>query len=81
MADKEIVIYTLPTCADCHAAKRYFTEVGVQFLEKDCTTNSAYPKEVYDLTQKQTVPTIVIDEQVFVGFTDHFEQIQQLVKS
>jgi glutaredoxin 3 len=39
MKQKNIVVYTIPTCPDCHEAKRYFQENGFSFLEKDCTTN------------------------------------------
>lgn len=79
MTNTNNIIYTIPTCADCHAAKQYFTEVGAGYLEKDCTTDPAYPEEVYKLTQKQTVPTLVIDDQVFVGFADNFEEIKRLL--
>lgn len=79
MNKPNVVIYTIPTCADCHTAKKYFHEQGIEYLEKDCTTNPAYPAEVFELTQMQTVPTLVINDQVFVGFIDNFEEIKKLL--
>ncbi|WP_028776037.1 glutaredoxin family protein [Shimazuella kribbensis] len=80
MRQPNVVIYTIPTCSDCHDAKRYFQENGVVFTEKDCTTNPDYPQEVYDLTGKQIVPTIVVDDHVFVGFSNNYEDINQITK-
>jgi glutaredoxin 3 len=75
-----VVVYTIPTCPDCHEAKRYFKENGVAFQEKDCTINPDYPQEVYDLTGKQVVPTIVVYDQVFVGFSNNYEAIDTLIQ-
>jgi glutaredoxin 3 len=78
MKQHHVVVYSIPTCPDCHDAKRYFQEKGVSFQEKDCTTNPDYPQEVYDLTGKQVVPTIVVDGHVFVGFSNNYEEIHSL---
>ncbi|MCH5586094.1 glutaredoxin family protein [Shimazuella sp. AN120528] len=80
MSQSHVVIYTIPTCPDCHEAKRYFREKGVSFQEKDCTTDPDYPPEVYNLTGKQIVPTLVIDEHVFVGFSNNYDAIDKIIK-
>lgn len=80
MKQHRVVIYTIPTCFDCHDAKRYFKENNIVFTEKDCTNNPDYPQEVHDLTGKQVVPTIVIDNQVFVGFSNNYDAIDQNTK-
>ncbi|MXQ52629.1 glutaredoxin family protein [Shimazuella alba] len=81
MKQKNIVVYTIPTCPDCHEAKRYFQENGSSFLEKDCTTNPDYPQEVYNLAGKQVVPTILIDDQAFIGFSNNYEAISSKIES
>lgn len=70
-----IKIYTIPTCSDCAFAKRYFNEHGLAFTELKCEEDEAYRREVWELTGRQTVPTIVIDDRVFVGFADHLSDI------
>ncbi|WP_037465455.1 glutaredoxin family protein [Shimazuella kribbensis] len=81
MEQQNIVIYTIPTCSDCHDAKRFFQESGVTYLEKDCTTDANYPQEVFDLTGKQVVPTIVLEDQVFIGFSNNYEKIVSILKN
>ncbi|MDN4068736.1 glutaredoxin family protein [Paenibacillus sp. FSL R5-0407] len=76
---KPVKIYTIPTCSDCNNAKRFFKEQQVPFEEFNCEENEEYPKIVWELTGKQIVPTIVIGDQVFVGFADHFSEIRELV--
>ncbi|MDR9854905.1 glutaredoxin family protein [Paenibacillus sp. VCA1] len=74
-----VKIYTISTCSDCHQAKRYFKEHQIDFIEYNCEDNPEYAEEVLRLTGMQTVPTIVIDDQVFVGFADHFKEITALL--
>lgn len=76
--DPSIKIYTIPTCSDCAFAKRYFGERGLSYTELKCEEEEAYRREVWELTGKQVVPTIVIDGQVFVGFADNLSEIAAL---
>ncbi|GIO65792.1 glutaredoxin family protein [Paenibacillus sp. JTLBN-2024] len=76
---KSVQIYTISTCSDCHQAKRYFKDHQIDFIEYNCEDNLEYAEEVRRLTGMQTVPTIVIDDQVFVGFADHFKEITALL--
>ncbi|ULL16489.1 glutaredoxin family protein [Paenibacillus sp. H1-7] len=73
-------IYTIPTCSDCNHAKRYFNEHQVPYIEYNCEENENYPREVWDLTGKQIVPTIVIQSKVFVGFAENLTEISELLK-
>lgn len=74
-----VKIYTIPTCSDCHFAKRYLKERNVQYTEYNCEENPAYAEEVRELTGKSIVPTIVINDQVFVGFADNLDEIRKLI--
>lgn len=74
-----IQIYTLPTCSDCAFAKRYFEEHGFPYTEYNCAEQESYRREVWELTGKQTVPTLVIRGEVFVGFADNLPQIAKLL--
>lgn len=74
-----IKIYTIPTCSDCHYAKRYFNEHHVPYIEYNCEENIEYAKEVLNLTGIQTVPTIVIKDKVFVGFAENLKEINLIL--
>ncbi|OIB00610.1 NrdH-redoxin [Paenibacillus sp. LC231] len=75
-----IKVYTIPTCSDCNYAKRYFTEQNVPYTEYNCAENAKYAEEVKDLTGKQIVPTIVIDNKVFIGFAENLKEISEVIK-
>lgn len=80
MADKAVTIYTIPTCSDCNNAKRYFQEHEIPYTEYNCEENVAYAEDVWKLTGKQIVPTIVIDGEVFTGFAENFAAISELLR-
>ncbi|MET3847414.1 glutaredoxin family protein [Paenibacillus cellulositrophicus] len=74
-----VKIYTIPTCSDCNHAKRYFKEQNVPYIEYNCEENPEYAVEVKNLTGKQIVPTILIDDKVFIGFAENFKEISALL--
>lgn len=76
-----VKIYTIPTCSDCHFAKRYFNEQQVPYINYNCEENENYAKEVLELTGKQIVPTIIIQDKVFVGFAENLNEISKLFHS
>jgi glutaredoxin len=61
------VVYSLPTSFDCQVAKSFFSEHGILFEDK----NVEEPEFRAELVRKYhslTLPTIVIDEKVILGF-------------
>lgn len=75
-----VKIYTIPTCSDCTHAKRYFKEHDIPYEDYDCSENPEYALEVKKLTGKQIVPTIVINDVVFIGFAENLREISELLK-
>ncbi|MDQ8734852.1 glutaredoxin family protein [Paenibacillus sp. LHD-38] len=75
----QLRIYTIPTCSDCTFAKRYFNENNISFSEFNCENNEVYAKEVWELTGKRIVPTIVIKDKVFIGFTENLKEISEVL--
>ncbi|WP_195574471.1 glutaredoxin family protein [Paenibacillus sp. 1001270B_150601_E10] len=73
-------IYSIPTCSDCNYAKRFLKENGIPYTDYNCEEHVQYAREVLELTGKQIVPTIVIGDQVFIGFADNLQKISDLVK-
>lgn len=68
MADKEVKIYTTPTCPWCRKAKEYLAEKGVQFTDFNVAEDRNKLQEMVHLTSQRGVPVIVIDSQMIVGF-------------
>ena len=64
----DIKIYTTPTCGYCHQAKRFLSELGVNYAEFDISRDRAAAEEVVKLTGQMGVPVIVVDGQVIIGF-------------
>lgn len=74
-----VIIYTIPTCSDCNFAKRYFKENDIHYIDYNCEEDPKYPEEVWNLTGKQVVPTIVIGDKVFVGFAENLNELSSLL--
>jgi len=64
---KKITIYTSNTCSHCTAAKEYFKEKGLEYEEKNVSTD---PESKKELISKgfMGVPIILVDDKVIEGF-------------
>lgn len=65
---KQVTIYSTPTCHFCHMAKDFFTEKGVEFTNYDVSTDLAKRQEMIDMTEQMGVPVIRIGDDVVIGF-------------
>jgi glutaredoxin len=61
-----VIIYTTPTCPDCHALKAWLTRLGLSFEERDLT-DPAIMAEAKARTGVRVAPITVIGDQVFYG--------------
>ena len=64
----DVTLYTSPTCGYCHQAKRYLSDRGVSFAERDVSVDRAAAEEIVRLTGQMGVPVIVIDGHPVIGF-------------
>ncbi len=69
MADKDVRIYSTPTCPWCRKTKEYLKEKGVQFTDINVAEDRAKLEEMVQLTGQRGVPVIVIGGDVIVGFS------------
>lgn len=65
---KDVTIYSTPTCHFCHMAKEYFTEKGVSFINYDVASDLAKRQEMIEMTGQMGVPVIKIADDVIIGF-------------
>lgn len=63
----KVVVYSSNTCPYCVSAKKYLTENGIEFEEKNIQTNPEARKELMQMGH-MGVPVILIDDEEIVGF-------------
>lgn len=63
-----VTIYTTPTCVFCHMAKEYFKDKGIEYTERDLTSDAEAYKFVVDEVGQAVTPIITINDTVIVGF-------------
>ncbi len=76
MADKEtenpvernVVVYSTPTCPYCGLVKTYLKEKGVQFSDYDVSADKEKAHEMLAKSRQRGVPVIDVDGMIVVGF-------------
>lgn len=71
----QVKIYSLSTCSHCKATKRFLDESGIEYDATDVDLlqkeeRSAILEDVRKINPRCTFPTIVIGDQVIVGFKE-----------
>jgi len=61
-------IYTKPGCPYCAAAKQDFEDKGISYTEHDVTSDPAIKEKAISLAGVASVPVIVRNGEVSVGF-------------
>ncbi len=65
---KNVVVYTTPTCTWCNSVKRHFQVNGIKFREVDVSVNQKAAEEMVRKSGQQGVPQTDINGQIVVGF-------------
>ena len=65
-----VTIYSTPVCHFCHAAKDFFKENNVVFVEHDVASDLDKRTEMIDMTGQMGVPVIRIGDDVIIGFDE-----------
>lgn len=68
MADKKVVIYSTPTCPYCKRAKEYLSRKGIPYTDIDVAQDKEKAKEMTQKSGQMSVPVIIIDDEIVVGF-------------
>lgn len=66
--DKNITIYSTPTCHFCHMAKEFLAEHNVSFTDVDVSADPEKRAEMIEKSGQMGVPVITIDDELIVGF-------------
>ncbi len=68
MDQKEVVIYSTPSCHFCHAAKEYFDANDIKYTDHNVAQDLEKRQEMIEMTGQMGVPVIHIGDDVIVGF-------------
>ncbi|CAN5707892.1 glutaredoxin family protein [soil metagenome] len=66
--DKNITIYSTPTCHFCHMAKDFLTENNVAFTDYDVQTSLEKRQEMIEKSGQMGVPVIFVGDEMMIGF-------------
>lgn len=64
---KNVVVFTSNTCGYCHQAKDYLSSIGVEYTEKNVSTDAQARKELMSKGY-MGVPVIYVGEEIIQGF-------------
>lgn len=71
MADqKQVTIYSTPTCHFCHAAKEFFDVNKIAYTDHNVAVDLEKRKEMVEKSGQMGVPVITIGDQLTVGFDE-----------
>ena len=79
-AVKKVLLFTMEGNADGEAALAFCQSRGAAVDVRDVGRDPEASAEVFRLAGRLTVPTIVIDDRLFLGFGGHREEIEALVR-
>jgi len=79
-AVKKVLLFTMEGNADGEAALAFFQSRGAAVDVRDVGRDPEASAEVFRLAGRLAVPTIVIDDRLFLGFGGHREEIEALVR-
>jgi len=66
--DKQVTIYSTPTCHFCQMSKEFFKENGVTYTEYNVATDLEKRQEMIKKSGQMGVPVIFIGDELVVGF-------------
>ncbi len=65
---KNVVVYSTPTCSWCNTIKNYFKEHNINFRDIDVSRDAKAAEEMVKRSGQQGVPQTTINGEVIVGF-------------
>lgn len=77
MRNRDITIYSSPTCPPCHAVKDFLDERGIDYTVYDVSQDREKAQEMVQKSGGTAVPTLDIDGEIIVGFRK--DQISELL--
>ena len=70
MSTRQIKVFSTPTCPYCQRAKIFLNDNQIEYLDFNVAEDRFAREELVNEYQQLSVPVIVIDEEVIVGFDE-----------
>lgn len=70
----KVLVYTAPECPHSKRLKEFFSELGIEIVEKSVIDDPRARSEIQSLTGQMGVPVTLIDGDVFEGFDRRAER-------
>ena len=70
MTQKQVTIYSTPTCHFCHMAKDFFGANNIAFTDHDVMRDLEMRKEMVQKSGQMGVPVIDVGGEIVVGFDE-----------
>ena len=67
---KEVVIYSTPTCHFCNMAKDFFNANNIQYTDYNVQADPEKGREMVERSGQMGVPVIFIGDEMVVGFNE-----------
>ena len=68
MADKQVTVYSTPTCPFCKRAKEYLKQKEISYTDINVAVDKEKAKEMIKKSGQMGVPVIMVDDEIVVGF-------------
>ncbi|AOT23614.1 glutaredoxin [Rhodococcus phage BobbyDazzler] len=56
----KVVVFSSPTCQPCRLTKKTLTEIGIEFIEKDISTDEDARGFVMDVLHYGSAPVVIV---------------------
>ena len=66
--EKNVTVYSTPTCPFCIRAKQYLKDNNIHFTDYDVGADPAKAQEMIKKSGQMGVPVIEIDKKIVIGF-------------
>jgi glutaredoxin len=68
MPSSKVIVFTQQDCPPCGWVKTFLAERGVEFEERSIDSGFAVVRELTQKYRSQSTPTVVIGDQVLIGY-------------
>ncbi len=76
--DKQVTIYSTPTCHFCQMAKEFFTEHDITYTEYNVAEDKEKVQEMVQKSGQMGVPVIFVGEEMAIGFDE--DRLRQMLE-
>lgn len=68
--NKEVVIYSTPTCHFCELTKDFLKEKGIEYTDHNVAEDLEKRQEMIEKSGQMGVPVVFVGDEMLVGFDE-----------